>query len=835
MPLVRDQGVRFEKTAEALLSRLLRHELGYDLLEVRRQGSGLQWGYDLRVRWRTPNGQQASWHVECKSHHSTLPTDEVIRKLDQILASHHPIDVWCLACAHVEPTNDLDESLARKRESDEVPFAIEVLSPQTNFIKELFECFPDLYRRLYREEGPPLDGRERRRRIERFRQFLDAATRRGRAKLLPPGWLPLDGAVVTASADDEEEARAFLRGLHPEGSWSAIAHGWAIERASATDSIVARIDAASAGLDALWLAGGGGEGKSTVCRQIAWHYLTARDDAEVLWIDRLLAPERPTIPGRWIGERTDGAFVLVVVDDVANVDFAGVERLEARLKERGVRVFLLLNSRSAERVRHSDVRRRVARMAKGEAEMLLPPLSDDELQALVNKLDEAGLLQQFSRRQALDRLHASNKQDPEQTWLLPTLMQLTDRRGRGFEEILLDVLLALNDSEMVPAGRLLVAIAICHASHAALPTALAIALLEPRMDLAQAQDILAGELSTQFEIPVRLARIPTGTEMRYGRRLFLHHDVIAEGFAEVAADRRPADYMEALELIARSVQPAVDPELVIPRPLFRILDRVLERSLGRQEYQAAEALLLEWAQLDDRQFPAWHRLGVCYSDHIQEAAKRGPSKRELGRLYDAGNTALHESLVVARRVLGREETPAPFRHFELVAHEGLTYTALATLAGRAGAALGERRLLRLSVVLAVLSLTDDISSSRDRFRNAVATGTLAESFLYLHDYEAAAATYAAAAILGEVAPSRRHVRRTLDKLSIPIPDHGIERFAEAIQERLQNMLDVPYDEVGVYDSPDHYAAAVRRGAEAPRHWIRTKPRSKRANSDAEVR
>jgi hypothetical protein len=828
MPPARDQGVRFEKTAEALFSRLLPEELGYDLLEVRRQGSGLQWGYDLRVRWRTPDGRQASWHVECKSHHSTLPTGEVIPKLDQILASHHPIDVWCLACADVEPTNDLDESLARKRSSDEVPFAIEVLSPQTNFIKELFECFPDLYRRLYRVDGPALDPRERHRRIERFRRFLDEATRRGRTKLLPPGWLPLDRSMVTGNADDEEEARAFLRGLHPEGSWSAIAHGWSIERTSATDSIVARIDATSPGLDALWLAGGGGEGKSTVCRQIAWHYLTARDDAEVLWIDRLLAPERPTVPVRWIGERTDGAFVLVVVDDVANLDLTGVERLEAGLKERGVRVFLLLNSRSAERVRRGDVRRRVARMAKGEAETLLPPLTDDELQALVDRLDGTGLLHRFSKQEALDRLQASNRRDDEETWLLPTLMQLTDRRGRGFEQILLDVLLALNDSEMVPAARLLTAIAICQASHAALPTALAIRVLAPRMDLAQAQDVLAGELATQFEIPARLARFPSGPEMRYGRRLFLHHDVIAEGFAEVAASRRPADYVETLESIARGVQPDVDPELVIPPPLFHVLEHVLERSLARQEYAAAEAFLLRWAELDDRQFPAWHRLGVSYSEHMQDAAHAKRPRRELKGLYEAGSAALHEALRVARRVLEKEDTPMPFRSFPLARQERLIYRALATLCGRAGAALGETELLRLSTIFAVLSLTDDISTADGRFDNAVATGTLAESFVGLEDYEAAAATYSTRTLLGASGPSVRHVRHALEERGIRIPDRSIESFADAIEARLQDMLKVPHDAVGVFDSPDQHSAALRRAAAAPRDWIRAKPRSKRA-------
>ena len=95
--------------------------------------------------------------------------------------------MWCLACSDIEPTNELDRLLAQKEANDGVPFALECLSPQTNFIQELFECHPDLYRRLYREVAPPLTANERERRIARFGRFLEDATRRGRTKLLPPG------------------------------------------------------------------------------------------------------------------------------------------------------------------------------------------------------------------------------------------------------------------------------------------------------------------------------------------------------------------------------------------------------------------------------------------------------------------------------------------------------------------------------------------------------------------------------------------------------------------------------------------------------------------------
>ena len=45
------QGAAFEGTLARLLTRLLADELGYEDVSCTLQGSGLQYGKDLRIRW----------------------------------------------------------------------------------------------------------------------------------------------------------------------------------------------------------------------------------------------------------------------------------------------------------------------------------------------------------------------------------------------------------------------------------------------------------------------------------------------------------------------------------------------------------------------------------------------------------------------------------------------------------------------------------------------------------------------------------------------------------------------------------------------------------------
>ena len=67
------------------------------------------------------------------------------------------------------------------------------------------------------------------------------------------------------------------------------------------------------------------------CQASCLALYTSVDEFIVLWMDRWTAPDQPKLPSDRLEHLADGSRVLAVVDDVANLAFAGVENLRSRL------------------------------------------------------------------------------------------------------------------------------------------------------------------------------------------------------------------------------------------------------------------------------------------------------------------------------------------------------------------------------------------------------------------------------------------------------------------------------------------------------------------------
>ena len=262
------QGAEFEQVLLEFLERVLTSDLGYELLQNSLQAAGTQYGKDIQTRWRDAEGSEYFWHFECKSQKSgALHQREVLDKVLDVQLSAHRIQVWCLALAHVEPGNWLDERLTWANECLELPFFLDVLSPARGSIKKLFECHPDLYSRLYTD--PPtraLDRAERERRLAAFAAFLRESTERGRRQALRPcgNWLLVSRSRMSDLPANPDQKATYLRGLTPTCPWEAVIHAWAAERASAETPLLSRIAHSEAGFTWHCIVAAGGEGKSTL-------------------------------------------------------------------------------------------------------------------------------------------------------------------------------------------------------------------------------------------------------------------------------------------------------------------------------------------------------------------------------------------------------------------------------------------------------------------------------------------------------------------------------------------------------------------------------------------
>lgn len=178
------QGTAFESLLYELIQRIFTKDLRYTLLQHNLQPPGIQFGKDIQTRWRDQEGRESFWHFECKSHKKgVLNLKEVADKIVDIRRSAHPIHVWCLTLAHIEPGTPVDEHIASWNKDFSIPFRLTILSPQRHFIKKLFALYPDLYSQLYGTKSPPaLDAKGRKERITEFKLFLTRETDQGRNK-----------------------------------------------------------------------------------------------------------------------------------------------------------------------------------------------------------------------------------------------------------------------------------------------------------------------------------------------------------------------------------------------------------------------------------------------------------------------------------------------------------------------------------------------------------------------------------------------------------------------------------------------------------------------------
>ena len=244
----------------------------------------------------------------------------------------------------------------------------------------------------------------------------------------------------------DAQARRYLRGLTETCPWEAIAYGWAVERQSALTPLTDLVQEANPGIALQWLVAAGGEGKSTVLKQLAWDTASRTSDSLVVFARADVTPVG--FPTEWLSTvPDDGATVLVCVDGSRNL--AGLSAAlneEQNFAERGLRVVVVVTERGNVWRRN---RWRIAPRRGSSPALLLSPLVNAERDALVALLDDRGLLYTTTREEAAARLARAargaaeerSRRRAERPWLLPTIMELTDPEGRPFDQILRSVLL----------------------------------------------------------------------------------------------------------------------------------------------------------------------------------------------------------------------------------------------------------------------------------------------------------------------------------------------------------------------------------------------------------
>jgi hypothetical protein len=766
----------FELCTSELFQRLIEDDLGWQVTQNRIQSPGAQHGKDIQLTW-IADGREYKWHIECKSHqHGSLRKEEVMPKLFDAWRSAHQIDVWCLALAHIEPGQSIDEFLAAIPRMLALPFRISKLSPAEHHLPMVFSCHPDLFERVYPGSMRiTLKKSSRRTVIQQFGDYLIEESLRS-IEPQDSQWAlvtPDAPERLTVQSDDDDAATEYLRGFAPS-SWDAIAHEWAVPRPKAEEPILSLAKNAKPGVTFGWRTGPAGEGKSTSARAAAWA-LASTTKACVIWGEGEFEPL--DLPIDWVDGLSPGAPIFVFVDGTRSL--RGISRLRSRhrsYQSEGRVVVLVLIDRGVTSAR-SPVRRELSRNRGRFDQLNMPTLDDPEVSSLLKRLDDRSILQ-VPHAEAVARLKGIAGRDARAdggSWLLPTLMEITDPDHRGFDEILGDVLAQVG--EVDPAAlALLLATALADAAGAGLPQRVAEDIVGGGPQAySEALAVLRNELLRRPHAEPE-DRVPAW-------RLLTYSALVARGFIRLtwgSTERRPSLEDTCRSMIASAGLNSQGGR--IAQREFDLLHRValyLEEDLGA--FQLCVDWLDAWVRLEDPSinYLALHRLGGCLVAWMK-VSLQAKETRFAEELAEKARAVFVETLEIAEQVLAKGvERPPVFEHKDLDDELRSTYTSLAALEGFAGTHFANEPLLLQSAFLSILGLAPN---------HTRAVSNMALNMIELGRYSEAAILTSAARELGSDRSISKRLQSELDSHGVEIPSGGLEKLGPLLGEVTKNVL-----------------------------------------------
>ena len=164
--------------------------LRHDLVELRKQSKGHQFGYDLNLKFNCTlrDNQKVTCKIECKNYkkEKKIMLDHIAGKITMAEETNPNFDHWILISPRSDPTAALGELLEKWQKTQKYPFTVQVWSPATQ-VHQFFGLVPRLYDLfgqashggIHPTEWKPED---RARIYDKWREKLNPPIR------LPPAW-----------------------------------------------------------------------------------------------------------------------------------------------------------------------------------------------------------------------------------------------------------------------------------------------------------------------------------------------------------------------------------------------------------------------------------------------------------------------------------------------------------------------------------------------------------------------------------------------------------------------------------------------------------------------
>lgn len=146
--MAKAKGAEFEKRIQEFFRKIF-EEMGFFVMEVRRQWAGTQNGFDVKIVFLKGADRECTLFFECKDYNSKLDWSDLFDKACELEGSNYVVDGFIVLSPRVTVSN-IDDNLVPKLKS-KFPFPIKYWDSNSH-IEELFTLDPEVYKTVYGKE-----------------------------------------------------------------------------------------------------------------------------------------------------------------------------------------------------------------------------------------------------------------------------------------------------------------------------------------------------------------------------------------------------------------------------------------------------------------------------------------------------------------------------------------------------------------------------------------------------------------------------------------------------------------------------------------------------------
>lgn len=146
--MTKPKGSAFENSVLEFFKKIF-EEMGFIVIEARKQWSGTQNGFDVRITFLDDDNNERCLFFECKDYESTLNWENILEKILELEAANYSVDGFIALSPKVEISNIKDNVHAKLIEKFKFP--IKLWTPNSH-IEEIFSLDADIFKNIYKKE-----------------------------------------------------------------------------------------------------------------------------------------------------------------------------------------------------------------------------------------------------------------------------------------------------------------------------------------------------------------------------------------------------------------------------------------------------------------------------------------------------------------------------------------------------------------------------------------------------------------------------------------------------------------------------------------------------------